>query len=198
MMLMHRHKHLFMSCPKTGTMSIYLALMECGGVRHGKWHQRKAPPRARGYRWIGAVRNPYSRAVSLWRYLLFPSPERKLQTAGVRRAIGSDHGFPRFCLWLVRQGRRPGPALFCSQERWYRGKPIKKWLRTESLEDDFCRLAFSSPIGRAAGQIAFHRLNTTEHKPWREVIDDHPDAIPLVNEWAGNDFEVFNYERIEA
>ena len=196
MMVLRKSGHLFMSCPKTGTMSLYVALMECGGVRHGAWHEREAPRRGRPFNWIGAVRNPYSRATSLYSYLMFPPPERAWHGRRPRTFCGDDQSFESFAAWLATLTTRPSgaPELFASQSLWYRGKPIKTFLRTETLEDDFARLPFSGPIGRLPGKIPLPRINTSGSRSWEDLAT--PRALELVNRWAEPDFERFGYERL--
>ena len=197
-----KHQFIFISTPKACTHSIYQVLKEHyseGLIEHG-FHENSIPPAFRKFfRWT-VVRNPYTRAVSLWWSACRLHPP---DIYGFRKGCGAADDFTRFITWLSNtspEERRPQP-LMMTQAEWLRPcEPIRA-LHLESLQEELSKLVFWEP------DIKLPRINTTDEKiivqsreegrpikkpPWRELYKDGK-AQEAVLKWAEEDFNRFGY-----
>ena len=188
-MIGEENKFAFVSCPKTGTHTMYEVLPRFGGKRFAGMHHRRVPRGATGFCKFGIVRNPYSRAVSAW----WSNVQRPLRSGAVPRQRGlHGHDLIHFAEYLLTQSEHPGkPQLFGNQSRWYHGTPLDVMLRTETLEQDFNRLPF---VGE---HVTLPMINASEGcGPWRDYMT--PAIVELLDEWAEPDFAKYGYERIDS
>jgi len=140
------------------------------------------------------VRNPWDRAVSIWRFL------RLGHAAARRRNFGLDsggvYGFGRDLSFRECLEGFPEPNLW---ERWHmttqafhitddRGQLMVDFVgRLERLQEDF---------DKVCGQIGLRRLqlpheNRTEHQHYTHYYD--PETLRLVAQRYGEDIERFGY-----
>ena len=130
------------------------------------------------------VRNPYARALSLWRYL------QKIDRLGVRE------GFEAFLAGLMEDGCEP-IGLYNSrrnsqcnpQVRWLEGVEVDFIGRVESIQRDYDLIA--EKLGLRAGTVPM--LNTTTGQ---SVSDAYSlEAKAMVDVIYAEDFERFGYPR---
>ena len=197
------HRFVYISTPKAGTHTICRLLKDHfpDGLRKNGLHNTRIPRCYQDYpRWT-VVRNPFSRAVSLWWSTCRLHSEDRY---GARKGCGAVDDFPQFMRWLVGlepMGRQRQP-LFLNQSDWL--KPVQpiQILHLERLEEDLQGMPWWKD------GIALPEENTTTQKierqsseegseilrpSWRELCQ--PKEIQqAVLEWAGEDFEMFGYE----
>ena len=181
---------LFVSTPKCATHSMYAALAELGGVRVGSFHA--TPSRGdvhRGTYVFSVCRHPLSRAVSLWRYLdAKASDNNHAVYEEVRQHCGAPVDFPGFVRWLVSTPTRDfnRQAIVLTQSAWHSRKVVTRFLRLESLAQDFEGLPFDTD------GVLPHRLNATPRRPWQDYHT--PETVGMLATWAADDFARFGYE----
>jgi len=189
---------IYISCPKTGTNTLYKALAELGWQRHGQFHERNLPGGTRDFHKIGSVRNPYSRAVSAWWSNIKRPVEQGRQMGNATWVLRSEirsTEFIDFCRWLLNQNPRRvlqsyRPALYGSQAAWYQGIPIDTWLHTETLDTDLRALPFI-PAGVKLGR---ENATSNVYGDWHDYMT--PETVELINRWAEPDFDQFGYEKL--
>lgn len=189
MMVDTKQRWAFITCPKTGTETMYSVLPRFGGVRYGRFHEHTPPPWVRRAHCFGLVRNPYARAISAWLSNMHRAPEEPPKPWKLKLCRDSLELVPYLRYFLCTRNRGPRPLPYNSQSRWYAGLPVGRFLHTETLEADFNALPFVTE------PVEMPHENATEHGPWQESMT--PEVVRLVNEWAGADFETFGYERLE-
>ena len=185
MMIIRKQRVIFVSCSGTGTHSMYAALGKYGGERYHsvKEHWRVIPSFAHDFIVLGLVRNPYRRAVSIWREVRDHRPGRKPGT-------NSDSGFTEYARYLATKRRRRLNAHLEDQNmvHWYAPVGVTQFLRTETLAADFAALPFVvEPI------VPFPHLLIRAGSAWRSYYT--PQAVKYVAQWAAPDFERFGYAK---
>jgi hypothetical protein len=170
------------------------------GLLEAGFHENEIPgPYQDYFRWT-VVRNPYSRAVSLW---WTACRLAHLDQYKFRKRCGAKDDFIKFITWLADTSleEREHEPLMMNQSEWlYPVEPIYP-VHVESLEQELRRFPFW------IDDIEIPQLNTTEEKitdrekeegqtiirpPWQEFYKDKK-ARDAVLKWAGNDFERFCY-----
>ena len=151
------------------------------------------------FRWT-IVRNPFSRAVSLWWSTCRCHPQ---DTYGSRKGSGSSDDFSRFALWLSRippEARQREP-LFMSQSEWLSPLEPIVAIHMEDLEEDLPKFSFWKEgitipeLNTTSQKIEDHQENEGEQiirLPWREYYYEDQ-AVEAIWTWAGKDFERFEY-----
>lgn len=197
-----KHKFVFISTPKNCTHTIYDILDKyfSVGLIDAGFHNNKIGLAYRKYfRWT-IVRNPYSRAVSVWWSACRLAHKDQYK---FRRRCGSKDDFIKFITWLADQPfhQRQRDPLMLSQTEWL--NPIKPihCIHTEGLEENLKQLPFW------IDGIEIKKLNTTAEKinvqqleekqkivrpPWQEFYKDEK-AKDAVLKYANSDFEQFGY-----
>lgn len=184
----------FISCAKCATHSIYRTMENCGGEKFlgnpRRFHNIKIPKFALDYERIGACRNPYSRAVSIW-WFFVDHEKNKRHGIEIRQWLGNDQSLEKMCRWLLgRHSHTPG-RLWSSMTNRYDGLNISRFLRVEHLGEDFAKL----PMAKKHIARNFPHMLRSRPGNWREHMT--PKVINLINRWAAPDFENFGYERLE-
>jgi len=194
MLVNHAHQFAYTGPPKTATTSLHQWLSQPSlSVRRfdpemGDQHATSVPP-LEGYFHFASVRNPFDRAVSLWRHSQVSGP---WEDPPVPRM-----DFPQFVQWIARAGRgrwfySRGQAEHLAGVRW------DALVRVEHLSVDLSQRV--TPIRRllVVGEYleALPRLNTTEHRDWPEYYSE--DTAQAILEFWGDDFALGPYsERFE-
>jgi len=182
MILLPKHKMVFVDVPRTATTSLELMLCSFhNGFTCGR-HQQRTPVWRDGWDHFAVVRNPYDRAVSMWRHI---TQVRMTPGRGYRRRWADAVKGYEFSDW-VRYLGSPDKNFWARSQTEY----LKPWrnihlqlLRFENLTDDLDRLTpFSSD--------SLTHLNKSEGK------DDPytPELREAVRKWAREDFERWGYE----
>jgi hypothetical protein len=203
--VVEKEKALFISCPKTGTHSLYQTLTgKYGGKRVGHFHERQVPNRYRRFSKIGAVRHPIPRAISSYWQNFGETNGRKLHP-GQRRIFAKacpGRSMDEFMDWILANelrareigagNLRRGPegpyfVLYLSCSTWYEGIPIDRFLKTESLAADFARL----PLAKAERSLV-HSNISLHRPPDRELLTDS--VLQKILVWGAPDFQRFGYD----
>ena len=192
---------IFLWLPKTAGLSVYDALKPHGIKRRldlGTFSPEIAAIATYGHvslsalasanllpspHWIFTiVRNPYSRAVSLWAYL-----QRKGR-------LGPRMDFREFCLLLRDRTVEPiglynkrGLSQCRPQADWLRGVYVDYYGRFESLQFDFDKICGKLSIEPAT---LTHR-NLGDHSDYRTYYDAETQGI--VRDYYAEDFELLAY-----
>jgi len=199
-------RYVFMSTPKAATNSLYAWLVEHYGGVHDKsqpFHGTQVPDECRDFFKWTVVRNPYSRAVSIW-WALTQDPQREQRWVDM---VGSEPlDFAPFWDWVLTHHHDRDGAVCWSQVEWQSGfnMPPDMIISVEPfLEFQVARLPFvaqwmPSVLGLAGWIWPVPRLNETysKRKPWRDYYT--PEALVLVNRWGKVDAEAYGYAQVET
>lgn len=171
-------RFVFVSTPKCATHTMYEVLHSAlynGLLLPGGNHNNQVPEQFRSFYIFSIVRNPYSRAVSLWTFTRKRGDDVPESLADyVRLLIDSPE-------------KAAGPKAGLSQAEWLRPVPLTRVLWLESLAADFQVLPFYR------GPDTLPQRNASDHRPWQEYMTT--EIADLIDEWAGQDFHVFGYPR---
>ena len=207
-MLNKRQRWLFVSTPKCATWTLYELLTLLGGERVGAYFHARPDQFVQRFAsnvatlpgnlfTFSVCRNPLSRAVSLWWFILHKRVHHR--QAFLAHSSG-DTGFPAFVEWLTtcelptpdpvapeRPGPDRAPQILTTQSRWHRKTGVDKFLHLEHLEEDFQTLPFVNK------RWPIPKLNATHHdrKPWREYHT--AETVERLGTWAAEDFARFGY-----
>jgi len=189
-------RYVFMSTPKAATNSLYAWLTEhYGGVhdKHQPFHGTQVPDDCLDFFKWSIVRNPYSRAVSIW-WGLTQDPQREQRWVDM---VGSEPlDFVAFWQWVLTHHHSRDGAVCWSQVEWQAGFNVRPHviLELEQLEIDLSCLSFVVKCGMKP----VPRLNETRSKrePWRAYYT--PEALPLVNRWGKVDAEAYGYAQVQT
>lgn len=178
MLISHRQKWIYICTPKTGSHSVtdWFNRWDRGSevINSEDYHETRTPPGcAEYYRWT-TVRNPYSRAVSLWKY-------------HQDRENHPRYTFGRFCEILDSDGLLATLGFSAqSQCDFLVGQALDCVVRLEELKSGLSKLPFDKPPLESLRWI-----NTTEHAAWESYYT--PEIAGRVRNWAKHDFELFEY-----
>ena len=196
-----RHKFIYVSTPKCCTFTVYDILNKhySQGLIENGFHVNIIPKQFRRFfRWT-VVRNPFTRAVSLWwSGCRLHDPDHY----GFRKGCGAVNDFTKFIVWLsqVDKNKKRDP-LMMSQSEWHRPANPLYTVKLENLEAELQELPFWKP------GIVIPKHNTTDEKirdqsvvegraitrpHWKELYKDRV-AVDAVIRWAEDDFKNFGY-----
>lgn len=201
MRISKQHFFVFISTPKCGTHTIYQMLRDRfpEGLKNHGLHNTRIPQAYRDWpRWT-VVRNPFSRAVSLWWSTCRCHPQDRY---GAIRGCGAMDDFPRFARWLASlRGNTPHDPLFLSQSEWLEPVQPIQALHLEHLGNELKRMLWWKE------GVELPQINTTKEKikaqseaegidiqrlTWLELCRD--EAVQEdIRAWAGLDFHQFGY-----
>lgn len=120
------------------------------------------------------IRNPFSRAVSLWQHYI---------------TSNNDIGFADFVDKLATYVTSDIPHFFFSPMHcWFVDFKPTMFLRLENLDEDFNKLPFVTQ------DTKLPRFNTTKHEAWPNYYTES--LIEAVRFWATKDFELYSYSTI--
>jgi len=163
MVISEADRFAFLDIPRTGSSSMHTMLVEDYQATPVGRHQWPAMRRILPADWFifSIVRNPYDRAVSIWRFCMFRKTEFK-RTAG----LAYGQGIERFETWVDRladmrpsahYGRPMVERIAAAQSAFIEqaGGPLNQILRLETIDRDIRALPFYDPA------IAFPRRNVS-------------------------------------
>lgn len=214
MIVSHARKYVCIAIPKTGSCCLRNALLgRFDGIDYPPHHRTVFPPECHGYTTFTLVRNPYARALSIYRHA------RRTSHCGLRY-IAQRLSITAFVKQLAmydreehyaKNRRRFHPAEFksfcntgldCNQAKFLSGYPDITVLRLESLIDGFIQLPFVTDDERA------NQTNDNWKNPNADpgTFDNLPNNLQEIDsafesavyEWAAPDFRRFGYERFIA
>jgi len=189
-------RYVFMSTPKAATNSLYAWLTKHYGGVHDKsqpFHGTQVPDDCRDFFKWTVVRNPYSRAVSIW-WALTQGPEREQRWVDM---VGDEPlDFAPFWNWVLTHHHGRDGAVCWSQVEWQAGfnMPPDWMLFLERLEVGLASLPFFD--GKQMFPVPHLNETHSKRKPWRDYYT--PEALALVNRWGKCDAEAFGYAQVET
>ena len=197
MIISKKNKYVFISVMKSGTHSMYNYLVKNynglhftrGKILHdgGKYHTNIIPKENKNYYKFTLVRNPYSRAISVYNVCKNVDPYK----GSYIDIIGND--FLSFCEWLSSEKCKtnPGRAGFVARPQWEWLAPcgqFDKILHVETIEDELKDLPFID------NDIKFpNLLERTDKSKWKEFYNQQ--TADLIYKWAKKDFELYGYDK---
>lgn len=195
MMFSRNLKLVYLDPPKTGSQTIdkllwfngcsYLKYKTTSGKMVNK-HQRIIPDNFKNYKVFASVRNPYTRALSMYNF----DRKRKYNFIGLEMKTFEDY----MTGIIAKTAHLPADI---EDLKYYRYFPCWKYLSlqpidhvihmeriTEDLNDAGITLPISEPL-----------INRGKYK---KTFDDikTPELIDMINTWAGTDFEQYGYDRL--
>jgi hypothetical protein len=216
MIISHVGRYVFIALPKTGSSGMSKALIEhFSGIDLQPHHRTIVPGECLDYCVFTVVRNPYSRALSLWKFCQ-RRPNHRLHE------LASKLSFRDFMLWmadrtihpvvmlrpmeleyfypearpLLFKGRDPNQTEFLSMNR------DAHFIKLEYLDLQFHRLPFmkSGPFGHLHNfsfEVTNNDPDGTNGVPTQMLLDD-PVLEQAIYDWAGPDFINFGYTRVRG
>ena len=180
MIICDKNRYVYIDVPKTGSTSLDEFFLRGGGRRFlpnngNKKHCREIPPHAADYDIIVSVRNPYKRIVSQYFFYQYINDWFK--------GLSFEDFMDRFLENLSTEEKY---VLF---PIWKYIEPIGQpdyVIRMEHMQEDLARLPYLK------GMELAHR-NKTKGKGSIELT---PERIEKINQWAGRDFELFGYLKL--
>jgi len=190
MIISDEFKFVYIDVPKTGSVSFERTFRENFSGKqvyptHNKnlaKHCREIPEYAKDYTTVVSVRNPYTRAVSLYSY--------HLRATGMTTAAYSFENFLDMIIANQEKYEKDNYLMYLSIHRYL--SPIllnesTHFIQLEHAEEQINKLSF---------------VNTGIKLPWRNHGESPsedvltPSAIDKINRWANDEFEQFGYEKI--
>ncbi|HUW33967.1 MAG TPA: sulfotransferase family 2 domain-containing protein [Planctomycetota bacterium] len=200
MIISHSHKYVYVSVPKAGTHTMYRLLREKYdgehlGILEGRktmspHHMRHIPGGCESYFKFTSVRNPFSRAVSLWWTITQTNVPGTKYRDTYLPMIGGE-SFVEFARWNLKWETNGSGRIwfFMPQHRWL--ETVKRFdalLHMEKMLEEFNALRF---VEKPLEQLAPVMERRHDRAPWWEHYDH--EAISLVRMWAGPDFKAYGY-----
>lgn len=150
----------------------------------GPFHRRHLPHACAAYFRFTIVRNPFSRAVSIW----YSTTQRDDDRYGVRASLGERADrFVEFSTWLLARHRRP---VFQPIHQWIGRLRFDYVMRLERLVDDVNRLPF---VTRRLRELPCENPTNHVRGPWQAYYTGQ--AVDNIRTWANADFELYGYDR---
>lgn len=179
-------KFIYVDIPKTGSLTLDTIFKDIGGTvltnKHNNTlkHSRIILEQHKDYMVIASVRNPYDRALSYYHY-------------SYNRGTTNAQTFGQYLTGLRNLEKYKSDTLVF---REYQMFPLHRYLSVfphidyvihlEYINNDLKQLPFD------VGDYIPHK-NSTKHPPFDYK---NKKAIAEINRWAGQDFEMFGYERL--
>lgn len=207
MIISDKRKYAFVSIPKTGTHTMYEVLTtQFDGERYGGYHHNCLPESAEGYFRFCTVRSPYSKFASAWSLILNPDA---IHGAQMQKRIGQPLGIVPVLKWAIKEqdnmvhygkqnleDRLRIAAALTPTNVYFRTRlddmKMDAYVQIEDADTQFNALPFvDTPV--TIPKI-FTMSRTAYYKTWDDI--NTPEVLELVNEWAGSDFELYNYTKL--
>jgi hypothetical protein len=194
-------KYVFVSVPKTGTHAMFEFLTEHFQGKHsgGHYHNHVLPDYAAEYFKFCTVRSPYNRFASAWSLIMNPSAIHGKQ---MQELMGEEPRLIPTLEWVVAErenmmqhgldGLKVGAALVPLHlyfEQRLNNMKMDAMVQIEYANEQFNQLPFVKEYIEVPVVFSFRE------QPWYKTWSDikSPEVTRLVNEWAGADFDMFNY-----
>lgn len=173
------------------------------GVRHGGYHHNVVPDVAEDYFKFCTVRSPYNRFASAWSFVSNRGAIHHDAYAKLMRCRNVE--LVPFLKWLIVEKRnlidyrlthdlKLGLILTPLHVYWEQrlnSVPLDAYVQIENATDEFNKLPFVDE--HVVVPKVFSIAKTPEYRRWDDIKT--PEVTELVNEWAGDDFEMFNYTK---
>ena len=188
MIISDKFKFVYIDVPKTGSVSFERSFRENFSGKtvypnHGKnlsKHCRKIPEHAKDYTTVVSVRNPYTRAISLYSY--------HLRATGMTTAEYSFENFLDMIINNQEKYEKDNYLMYLSLHRYLSPIPLAEsthFIQLENAETQMNNLPFVSK------SIKMPHRNDTKEKNNIEFSDT---VIDKIKTWAGRDFELGGYD----
>jgi hypothetical protein len=193
----------YLGPPKTGSTTLTYLLTDgddwhnrqpvqrrvFGGSKFLGQHSMDVPAQCADYLVFASVRNPFSRAVSLWWHWNFDSHKHQ------RQPILSFEAYLEMVLRSQDEALQQtvvGNGFFhFTLMRWFKWVPrIDRYIRQEYLQDDLNGLKIADPV-TTPRQNSGTDVRMAENQPWQSYYCRQ--TIALVREWAQDDFHRLDY-----
>jgi len=188
----HQRRAVFLITPKCGNSAVKYALLQAGGEKDPcAVHRRSetwspAQVAQSGYSGIAVVRNPYSRAVSIWHDKVAQGGD-----GGLLKYPGIEVGQP--FVDFLRAAQNVGER----GNRHIRSQWVGMYHRGRFLADRLIRL--EDPAGWEDLRVDITELpelprrNASNAPDWREICRGEAQEL-ILRRW-GRDFDAFGYSR---
>lgn len=189
---------------KTGTSTVEQTLADAGiDIKIGRAlkHDLAVPEAVQdmdddGYFFMITLRNPYSRAVSMWSHFCKPLPTGK-RVINIESDLTQDSKGKDFRHWvdtvlLSDKATLRYRSYFRTQSEYLAAMPrIDAKLRTETLSRDLLQLPF---IAKEKTTIPTKHVGPyREHSHWKDYYADDPGLVAAVKSRFEADFESAGY-----
>jgi len=180
--------------PKTGSQTMDMIFKKLGGyIVEYKWqdkmvdkHQRVLPKEFKNFKTLATVRDPYRRALSFYHY------DRK------REINFLDLDMSTFKTYLegIIEKTSDAPAD-TNDMAVYRHFPQWKYLSTNHIDHVIHLESIRTDLLKAGIRLKGNRMPKYNRGRYTEKWNDvkTPELIELVNIWAGDDFDLYGYEK---
>lgn len=208
MVINRERRWVYLGPPKTGSTTLTYLLTDgddwnnrrplsrriFGGLKYAGQHAMDIPDECRDYLVFASVRNPYSRAVSLWW-------QWNIQSERTREHSASS--FEEFLEALLGWQENtdaesvPGNGFYhFTLNRWFKWVPrVHRYIRQEALAEDLNRLGLAEPVvaplQNSAPDFRSSMFGSRVPGDWMRFCT--PKAVDLIRQWACEDFENLGY-----
>lgn len=194
MIISDKYKFIYIDVPKTASVTLdsiftehsagYLQRPPAQSNLMNK-HCRVVPEHAKYYTKIVSVRNPYDRMTSFYYF----SVARKVELQ--QMGVSTFDEFIDYCLntTIKHDATEVNGLMYRYFPMWKYIKPMSYnvVLKLESLQEDIAQLDFLPK------DIILPIKNNNSHPSWEEV--ENQERKEKIQLWAGEDFELFGYEK---
>lgn len=196
MMYSQRLRLVYLDPPKTGSQTMDKIFQGMGCSYHkyknpkGKVldkHQRIIPAKFKNYRVFASVRNPYSRALSLYNY----DKKRKYNFIKLNMRTFEDY----MTGIIAKTAHLPADT---SDLHYYRYFPCWKYLSLQPVDHIIHMESITQDLTDAGITYKNQSEPMLNQGRYTKKFDDikTPELIDMINTWAGTDFEQYGYQRL--
>lgn len=192
-------QYVFCSTPKAATHTLFALLQKQFGGKHmchvlghaeyGYYHGRHVPQGFEKQFRFTSVRNPYSRAVSIWWCLANKEPY-----CNQYPAVMGGSEFKDFARWIAKHWRENvnnkdlnGTSMLMPQHEWHSVNKYDDILHVENMEAEFNALPFVKEHIEVPDDWSFKK----DRKPAWEYYDQ--ETADYIRDWEGRSFNDYGY-----
>ncbi len=188
MIISHPYKLIFITTPKSGSLSGFVLMREYFGAVAEFNHNIVVPDKYKHYHSFTFVRNPYERFCSLWHSCVAIGQPVYINKIP-KYAQKSILEYAKWYVALTRKHNYPVgniSGLYMAQHSWHINSGVKEVIKIEAA-------------GKIMKQkypdlnIKFPHIRKRDHPTWKDLKTEQ--LTELVNIWAGNDFALYNYKK---
>ena len=196
MMRVDKLKLIYVDPPKTGSQSMdrlfehYYGGTQIKFTRRTDKHSKKIPSDCQDYNIAATVRNPYTRAYSLYNM----DVNKNISHFGVR--LDNFKNYITDVIELCKQ--KPNSSnlrvyRYYNLTNYLREFNVKLLIKMEDIHTHIKELKLNNAFGNV-DNIHANAGTYPENKTWRNV--ETPELISLINTWAESDFDNYGYIKL--